>query len=324
MDSYFGNKFLYQVSDFEYYSCRFSPFDKNLIACSQSQYYGIVGNGRLCVYAFDFLTKSIKEIKRFNTNDGCFDVAWSEANENILASCQGDGTIKIWDLNNQFPVGNIQAHAQDAYSVNCNQTQPQLMISGGKDMTVKTHDMIKMQTINNFTDHKGVVYNTIWHPTFSGVFASCSEDGSFKVWDLKSPSPVQSIKAHNCHCMSIDFDKYENMLVSAGSDGSLALWDLRGNRNTPLFCLKAHSLTIKKVCLSPFASQVVASVGYDMNVRVWDLKTSQSLEIFKHHKEFVFGLDFSMLEENVVATCGWDRALSIYKWDELKNKVPMK
>ena len=320
MDSYLGSKFINHVSDFEYYNCKFSPFEKNLIACAQSQYYGVIGNGRLSVCQFDLQTKSIQEIKRFNTNDACFDIAWSEANENIIASAQGDGSLKIWDLNNQFPYGNIKCHAGEVHSVNWNINQPEMVATSSQDMTIKIHDVVKMMTINSFTGHKGVVYNVVWHPTLPGVFASCSEDGSFKIWDVKSKDPVRSIKAHNGHAMSCDFNKYQNILATAGSDGSLAVWDLKSTTNVPILAIKAHSLTIKKICYSPFNSSLLGSVGYDMNVRLWDTQLCQQVDIFKHHREFVMGFDFSSLDENLIATCGWDRSLNILDWKDIRGK----
>lgn len=34
----------------------------------------------------------------FDTQDGLYDVAWSELHENQLVSASGDGSIKLWDI----------------------------------------------------------------------------------------------------------------------------------------------------------------------------------------------------------------------------------
>lgn len=34
----------------------------------------------------------------FDTQDGMYDVAWSELHENQIASACGDGSIKLWDI----------------------------------------------------------------------------------------------------------------------------------------------------------------------------------------------------------------------------------
>jgi peroxin-7 len=34
----------------------------------------------------------------YETQDGVYDVAWSEVHENQLATGGGDGSIKLWDI----------------------------------------------------------------------------------------------------------------------------------------------------------------------------------------------------------------------------------
>jgi peroxin-7 len=36
---------------------------------------------------------------RFETQDGLFDISWSEINEHQLITACGDGSIKLWDIN---------------------------------------------------------------------------------------------------------------------------------------------------------------------------------------------------------------------------------
>ena len=81
------------VSEFEGYSVKFSPFENNKIACCFSQYYGIIGNGRLSIFIINNIG-ILEEVLRFNTNDAIFDIAWSEFNENQLISVGGDGSVK--------------------------------------------------------------------------------------------------------------------------------------------------------------------------------------------------------------------------------------
>lgn len=81
------------VSEFEGYNVKFSPFETNKLAACFSQYYGIIGNGRLSIFIINNLGL-IEEVVRFNTNDAMFDIAWSELNENHLVSVGGDGSVR--------------------------------------------------------------------------------------------------------------------------------------------------------------------------------------------------------------------------------------
>lgn len=37
-------------------------------------------------------------LSRYETQDGIYDVAWSEIHENQLVTGSGDGTLKLWDI----------------------------------------------------------------------------------------------------------------------------------------------------------------------------------------------------------------------------------
>jgi len=37
------------------------------------------------------------EVTRYDTQDGLYDVAWSEVHENQLVTASGDGSIRLWD-----------------------------------------------------------------------------------------------------------------------------------------------------------------------------------------------------------------------------------
>ena len=40
----------------------------------------------------------LRTADRYDTQDGLYDVAWSEIHENQLVTCSGDGSIKLWDV----------------------------------------------------------------------------------------------------------------------------------------------------------------------------------------------------------------------------------
>jgi len=304
------------IGEFEGYACKFSPFLPNVIACGFSQYYGIIGNGRLSIFTQNNTSGILEETRRFNTNDGIFDLAWSETNENhILTGC-GDGSLKLWDVNHKQPILNIKEHAGEIFGVSWNHTAANLVASAGMDSTVKLYDMIKGVPIMNLIDHRKVVYSVTWHPTLENILASSSADQTVKLWDTKSGKVMKTLISQNAEMMHMDFNKYENTIATAGADGTILIFDLRGTGDVPLTILNGHSLTARKVMFSPFFSSVLASVGYDMNVIIWDVKKNQPLNVFKHHREFVYGVDFSIFDNKKIATTGWDRALYVFNFDQ--------
>jgi len=51
---------------------------------------------RECTYCLDHISADFDD--SYETQDGVFDVAWSEIHENQIISASGDGSIKLWDI----------------------------------------------------------------------------------------------------------------------------------------------------------------------------------------------------------------------------------
>lgn len=210
----------------------------------------------------------------------------------------------------------MKEHIGEAFSISWNNSLNNLVVSAGMDSTIKLYDLNKGIGIQTLVGHKGVCYSVNWHPTINSVVASTSADKTTKIWDVNSGKIIKTIIAHNSEVLHCDFNKYENILATAGSDGTLNVFDLKGTGDIPLLSIKSHILTARKVMFSPFFSSIMASVGYDMNVVIWDIKKSAPVNTFKHHREFILGLDFSIFENKKIATCAWDKSLFVYNWDE--------
>jgi len=56
-------------------------------------------------------------------------------------------------------------------------------------------------------------------------------------------------------------------------------------------------------------------VSYDRNFCVWDWERRGDplVEKLENHTEFAVGCDFSMFVEGLVASCGWDNSVAVWK-----------
>ena len=93
------------------------------------------------------------------------------------------------------------------------------------------------------------------------IVATGSGDGTIRIWDLRKNATVKLIQASALDILSIDFNKYENAMVSGGGDGTLKIWDLRADKDIPLRQFKGHSYAVKKVKFSPFDKNILISGG---------------------------------------------------------------
>ncbi|KAI8907395.1 WD40-repeat-containing domain protein, partial [Gorgonomyces haynaldii] len=285
----------------------FSPFFPDLFACASCANYGIVGNGKLWVWRNNMLDRT------FDTQDGLFDLTWSEQHEHHLATSSGDGSIKLWDVTlQQHPTKHWHEHAREVFSVDWNLVRKDQFVSGSWDNTIKLWRPEANQSLMTFQEHKGCVYQTIWSPHLADVFASASGDHSVKVWDCRQPQSVQSFVAHNNEVLALDWNKYKRDCIVTGSvDNTIKVWDLKFP-GKPLNVLPGHEYAVRRLKCSPHAGNLIASVSYDMSLRLWNLDNPFQPRIYNDHTEFVFGVDFSLFHPGQIATCSWDESVDVF------------
>lgn len=115
------------------YNVAWSPFFPDRFAVASAANYGLVGNGRLHIFS----TSSGPQ-KFFDTQDGIFDIAWSELHEHQIVSAGGDGSVKLWDVSlNDHPIRNWHEHSREVFSVDWNNIQKDLFATSSWDGSVK-------------------------------------------------------------------------------------------------------------------------------------------------------------------------------------------
>jgi len=93
------------------------------------------------------------------------------------------------------------------------------------------------------------------------IFASCSDDGIFSLWDIKSAnSRIMTVSAHAAEIFSCDFHKYNEQIITASQDNSVKVWDLR-NTKEPMRVLVGHRHSVRQVKCSPHEGAIIATVS---------------------------------------------------------------
>ncbi|XP_072178649.1 peroxisomal targeting signal 2 receptor-like [Diadema setosum] len=296
------------------YAVEFSPYLPQRLAVATSQHYGIAGTGTL--FLIDIMPAGAVLLGTFDWNEGLFDLTWAENNENLIVTGSGDGSIQVWNLNQQNgPLKSCKEHSKEVYCVNWSQTRDQhLVVSASWDRTVKIWDPNRDHSLRTFVGHRHNVYTAVWSPIVPGCFATSSGDGSLCVWDINRPQkPRFLIPVSKADVISCDWCKYDQNIIVAGSvDSKIRGWDLR-NPSKVLFQLGGHTHAIRRLKCSPHHKCVLASSSYDFTVRTWNFAQQPApLETIEHHTEFVCGLDFNIHVPGQLADCAWDERTVVY------------
>ena len=203
-------------TQFNGYSLAFSPFFEGRLAVTTSQNFGIIGNGQQ--YVLETAPNgALVEVARFETADGLYDCCWSEANENVLVSASGDGSVKVWDVNAPpmaNPLRSFEEHTHEVYAVHWNQVKRDVFLSASWDDTVKLWSLDQAPpsatkpnapgSLRTFAEHAYCVYAAVWSPQHADVFATASGDCTLKIWDVRHPHSTLTIPAHEYEILSCD------------------------------------------------------------------------------------------------------------------------
>ena len=49
-----------------------------------------------------------------------------------------------------------------------------------------------------------------------------------------------------------------------------------------------------------------------MNINLWDTRYSIPMKSYKHHTEFVTGIDFSNFNQNILSSISFDKSIDIF------------
>ena len=143
--------------------------------------------------------------------------------------------------------------------------------------------------------HQSCVYQAAFSPHTPSVIASCSTDGTLRIFDIRSPqssslpgqppvlaTPSLTVPAHGNEVLTLDWNKYRPwVLATGGVDRNIKIWDCRMVQANPGGSLEAgkigglcenelrgHEYAVRKVQWSPHRAELLASASYDMTCRM--------------------------------------------------------
>ncbi|NND98030.1 MAG: protein kinase [Pirellulaceae bacterium] len=202
-----------------------------------------------------------------------------------LAAAIEDGSVRIWDIDNQQLLKNFNAHRGIAWMVAYHPTRPLLMTSGD-DAMVRLWDSTTFEFVKEWKA-ANAVRSAAFSPNGNRIVAG-DREGTIHVYDIDSGEEVAN-KNHPGSILGIDYSSDGKLIASVGSGKVVRIFDAEtlDERNT----LTGHDGPIYAVKFAP-QGPLVASVGWNKNIRIWNTETGEEVERLVGSEGDIWGVAF--------------------------------
>lgn len=232
-------------------------------------------------------------------------VKWTPEGKRLITG-SASGEFTLWN-GFTFNFETIQqAHDSAIRSMSWNRAGS-WMISGDHAGTVKIW-MPNMNNLKRIQAHKEPVRDISFSPTDT-KFATCSDDGSIKIWDFNEAIEERCLTGHGWDVRNAQWHPTKNLLASGSKDNLVKLWDAKTGIN--LATLHGHKNTILDLKWNQNGNWLLTA-GKDQCIRLFDIRSLKEIEVIRGHKKEVMSLAWHPHHESFFASGGTDG--SIFFW----------
>lgn len=219
-------------------------------------------------------------------SDRVWHVSWCSTAE-LLASCGGDKTIRIWT-----PVTRA-ASGSDAAAAAAPAWRCSAILEDSATRTIRAVE---------------------WSPD-GHLLAAVSFDGSTHIWERDGDAfeIVATLEGHDSEVKGVAWNASGTLLATCGRDKSVWVWEVEEeNEFECVAVLHGHEQDVKSVAFHP-DRDLLASASYDDTIRVWEEVDDDwiCVDVLKGHSSTVWGVDFCG-DGSKLVSCSDDKRIIVW------------
>jgi G protein beta subunit-like protein len=244
----------------------------------------------------------------------------------ILVSAGYDHTIRFWEALTGVCSRTIQHSESQVNRLQITSDKKYLAAAGNPKINLYDIRSTNPSAVQTFEGHTGNVTSVAFQVD-NRWMCSSSEDGTIKVWDIRSPSIQRNYK-HNCPVNEVVIHPNQGELISCDQSGTVKIWDLGENKCTHQL-IPEDDVSIQSISCASDGSMIVAgnssdckhvaTCSADHTTRIWSTEDGFNLETtLKGHQRWVWDCAFSADSAYLVTACS-DHYVRL--WDLSSNET---
>ena len=155
-----------------------------------------------------------------------------------------DGSVKLWSLDNEEPLADIEGHAPHRVSRLAFHPSGRFLATTCFDNSWRLWDLEICEEILHQEGHTKPVYDVAFHPDGS-LAMTAGLDGYARVWDLRTGRCIMFFEGHLEDILGVDIADNGYHAATSSCDNTVRIWDLRQQQT--IYVIPAHTSVVSSV-----------------------------------------------------------------------------
>lgn len=228
-----------------------------------------------------------------------------------LVSTGFDGTVNLWNLENEKPIGQLEGHKP--YRVSKAEFHPngRHLATCCHDNSWRLWDVTRNEELLHQEGHCLPVLDISFQCDGS-ICATGGQDSYGRVWDIRTGRCIMFMEGHLKSILSLDFSPNGYQLATASEDNSVKVWDLRQSKC--IYTIPAHQNLISKVKFQKNNGHYMLTSAYDNLLKIWAHPGWTPVKELKGHDQKIMGCDVSA-DNNWIVSCSYDKTFKLWSME---------
>ncbi|KAF8051093.1 hypothetical protein N665_1801s0009 [Sinapis alba] len=240
-----------------------------------------------------------------------FSLKWNKKGDYLLTGSV-DRTAVVWDVKAEEWKQQFEFHSGPTLDVDWRNNVS--FATSSTDTMIYLCKIGETRPVKTFAGHQGEVNCVKWDPTGT-LLASCSDDSTAKIWNVKQHNFVHDLRDHTKEIYTIRWSptgpgtnnpNKPLTLASASFDSTVKIWDAEIGKM--LCSLNGHRDAVYSLAYSP-NGEYIASGSVDKSIHIWSLKEGKIAKTYTGNGG-IFEVCWNK-EGNKLAACFADNSVCV-------------